>query len=95
MYDDIFGKEDANISLEKFASLHLRSAISEARLRRDGFLVSTIKKLIKDKDYDQIDQCMKLVTVMREELSFMKKYGLNDELAMNSSKINDAKLLQL
>jgi hypothetical protein len=38
---------------------------------------------------------MKLVTVMREELSFMKKYGLNDELAMNSSKINDAKLLQL
>lgn len=81
--------------MDEFAALHLKTAITHARLQRDGFLVNTIKGIVQDKSYEEIESCTKLFTIMREEQSFMKKHGLNDEYAMNNTDVSWAKSLQL
>jgi len=95
MYDELFGTAKNDISLHEFAALHLKSAISEAKLRRDGHMVGKIKELLEGKDYNDIEQCMSLFTVLNEEQAFMAKYGVNDKLDCHDLMLSGSLKLQL
>lgn len=66
LYDTLIGSPE-NMSFQEFKDRYMHSQMLASRLAKESFVVNQMEKLLKDKDYDQVEAAFNLYAVMREE----------------------------
>jgi len=76
MYDSVFKDKD-NFTIEKFEKTYLKSSLVASRLASESYAVDQLAKIIKDKNYGQIEQIFTYYTLLAERKS-LKRFGRAD-----------------
>lgn len=68
LFDSVYGEVDAaeaNISFEEFKKKYLDSILLSESLLRESYAVSHLQRVIKDKDYHEIETLFQLALVQK------------------------------
>ena len=64
LFDNVM-PADRELSFEEFKEKHQKSALFSRRVVAQAYAVSTLQKIVKNNDYDGIDNAFNLYMVMR------------------------------
>ena len=79
LYDSVM-PGDRQLSFEEFKEKHQTSALFSRRIVSQAYATSTLEKIVKNNDYDGIDNAFNLYMVMRQERELIgNKFIFDDE----------------
>lgn len=64
-YNDVF--ENQKMSLDEFKDSYARARIQQEQLLEDAFTVGQLDEILKDKDFDDIQNLLTYYTLLKEE----------------------------
>jgi hypothetical protein len=70
LFDSVYGEVQAaesNIGYEEYKKKYLDTILLSQNLLRESFAVSQLQRVIKDKDYDEIETLFQLALVRKQE----------------------------
>ena len=79
MYNSVFDNAHTT-SLEDFKKTYLRSGLLAARIAKESFAVNQLSRIIRGKDYDEIENLFSLYQLIREESHLTKTRAPQDEI---------------
>ena len=82
-----------NLSLEQFKEKYLASQSLAKRLLKETYLADKMKRLLFEKDFDDIDRIFKLYTVMKQEREIGGEQYMLDESSLQVAAANAEKKL--
>lgn len=79
LYDTLMPRDSGEVSFEEFQEKYVQSQKLAARFAKESFVVNKLERILRDKNYDQIENVVNLYAVMREERLLSKNDYLLDE----------------
>ena len=70
MFDSVFGEvqaKESNISYDEYKKRYLDTILLSQNLMRESYAVSQLQRVIKDKDYNEIETLFQLALVQKQE----------------------------
>ena len=80
------------MSLEQFQDKYFESQAMATRVAKEVYLVKKMDTILRDKEYDDIDNIFKLYTVMKQERDIAGEAYMLDESSLSVESVQAEKL---